>query len=76
MTFLAQLYDCHSCYDERSMDPKKNAHLAQIHPWISSLSRLGGTNLRVIFFFTEEHRRFFLGIFVHILVTGYLWFYI
>ena len=25
MTSLAYIHDCHSCYDERSNDPKKNA---------------------------------------------------
>ena len=25
MTSLAQFRDCHSCYDERSIDPKKNS---------------------------------------------------
>ena len=29
MTNLAQLHDCHSCYDERSIDQKKNNHSMQ-----------------------------------------------
>ena len=27
MTNLAQLRDCHSCYDERSIDQKKRSHV-------------------------------------------------
>ena len=40
MTILAQLHDCHSCYDERSIDQKKSTQV-DAHPegggsWVSS----------------------------------------
>ena len=30
MTILAQLHDCHSCYDERSIDQKKNVEVTHL----------------------------------------------
>ena len=36
MTNLAQLHDCHSCYDERSIDQKKKAfHVVALSSWMS-----------------------------------------
>ena len=33
MTILAQLHDCHSCYDERSIDQKKKT--LRLVSWVS-----------------------------------------
>ena len=37
MTILAQLYDCHSCYDERSLDQKKKGRRMQARPFWKSI---------------------------------------
>ena len=58
MTSLAQFRDCHSCYDERSIDQKKKSPqlfdipLSKLSPrppdWPSSMkSRHGGSNARI-----------------------------
>ena len=46
MTNLAQLHDCHSCYDERSIDQKKSMFLSKmtfynlVHSTIASFTPL------------------------------------